>query len=228
MSSQPTFERARRPAQKEQRRAALLAAARQLFDESGVDGATLSALAREVGLAKSNLYRYFESREAVLLQLYLDELEGWSTAVVEAMGPLAGADDTDAVANVLVVTMIERRRLVELSAAVPAVLEHNVSEETVVETKRRTLDHAGVIVGALSEALPRLGLERAGRFYQHVCMHAVGTWPAAHPSRVVERVQQRPEFAATCVVDFEATLRDHARLVLRGLAAEASAAFDHP
>lgn len=218
MSTQGTFERARRPAQKQERRASVLAAAARLFDDRGMDGTTLSAVAREVGLAKSNLYRYFESREAILLQLYLGELESWSIAVGEAMRPLHGSDDIDAVANALVTSMVDRRRLLELSTAVPAVLEHNVSEGTVIEKKRGTQRELTSIVDSLSKALPTLGPELSGCFFQHFCMHAVGAWPTAHPSEVVKRVQQRPEFALTCV-DYEGILRDHARIVLRGLAA---------
>ncbi len=197
----------------------MLDAAGRLFDAQGVDGTTLSAVAREVALAKSNLYRYFESREAILLQLYLTELEAWSVAVARMMRPLHASDDTDRVANALVSSLVDRRRLVELSAAVSTVLEHNVSEPTIVETKRVTLGWLASIAASLDNALPALGSDRVQRFLRHFCMHAVGTWPAAHPSDAAQRVQQRPEFSAMCV-DYEGILRDHAQLVLRGLVAE--------
>ena len=67
MTSSPSFQRARDPEQKEQRRQDLLAAARRLIVAHGVAAVGLSDIAREVGLAKSNLYRYFASREEILL-----------------------------------------------------------------------------------------------------------------------------------------------------------------
>jgi len=64
------FQRARQPEQREERRAHLLTTARAML-EGGVDlrALTLNALAREAGMAKSNVYRYFETREALLLEL---------------------------------------------------------------------------------------------------------------------------------------------------------------
>ncbi len=72
-----SYQRARRPEQKEERREAILAAARDLAVERSVRAVSLGDIAREVGLAKSNLLRYFESREEIFLTLLLREWEGW-------------------------------------------------------------------------------------------------------------------------------------------------------
>ena len=61
------FQRARKPEERIIRRDALLAAAAELFDEGGPAGAGLNAIAARAGFTKSNVYRYFESREEVLL-----------------------------------------------------------------------------------------------------------------------------------------------------------------
>ncbi len=197
----------------------MLSAAGRLFDARGVDGTTLSAVAREVGLAKSNLYRYFESREAILMQLYVDEFEAWSLSVGEAMRPLHDTDDCDGVVDALVRSMVDRRRLVELSVAVAAVLEHNVGEDTVIQAKRGNRRWISAMAESLLAALPSLSIGRIQRFLWHFCAHAIGAWPDANPSEVVQRVQARPEFAETCI-DFEDMLRDHGLILLRGLTAE--------
>ena len=74
-----TFQRARSEEQREIRRRAILDTASAMLDEMPVAEVTLNELSRRVGLAKSNVLRYFESREAVLLEL-LDRLPagaGW-------------------------------------------------------------------------------------------------------------------------------------------------------
>ena len=53
------FLRARRPEHKQQRRDAILVAARDLARTSGVRNVSLGAVAEAVGLAKSNISRYF-------------------------------------------------------------------------------------------------------------------------------------------------------------------------
>ena len=70
-----SYQRARRPEQKEERREAILAAAHALAVERSVRAVSLGDIAREVGLAKSNLLRYFESREEIFLTLLLREWE---------------------------------------------------------------------------------------------------------------------------------------------------------
>ena len=64
-----SFQRARSEDQRAQRRASILAAASGMLTESSVADVSLNELSRRVGLAKSNVLRYFHSREAILLEL---------------------------------------------------------------------------------------------------------------------------------------------------------------
>ena len=63
------FQRARSEEQREARRRAILDAAAAMLTEMPLAQVTLNELSRRAGLAKSNVLRYFESREAVLLEL---------------------------------------------------------------------------------------------------------------------------------------------------------------
>jgi len=63
-----TFQRARSDEQREMRRRSILDAAAAMLTEMPVAEVTLNGLSRRAGLAKSNVLRYFESREAVLLE----------------------------------------------------------------------------------------------------------------------------------------------------------------
>ncbi|MEV4358595.1 TetR family transcriptional regulator [Nonomuraea sp. NPDC049625] len=75
------FVRARRPEHKQQRREEILAAARDLAMASGVRNVSLGAVAEAVGLAKSNIMRYFGTREEIYLILAADEWHQWAAAV---------------------------------------------------------------------------------------------------------------------------------------------------
>ncbi|HEX4291540.1 MAG TPA: helix-turn-helix domain-containing protein, partial [Trebonia sp.] len=63
------FQRARSEEQREIRRQAILDTAAAMLDLMPVSEVTLNELSRRAGLAKSNVLRYFESREAILLEL---------------------------------------------------------------------------------------------------------------------------------------------------------------
>ena len=99
-----TFQRARSEEQRDARRAAILDDRRRDAGRDAGGPARLNELARRVGLAKSNVLRYFESREAVLLELldaaagdWLADLErepapdGDAAARIEALAARRGA-----------------------------------------------------------------------------------------------------------------------------------------
>ncbi|WP_043624155.1 TetR/AcrR family transcriptional regulator [Nonomuraea candida] len=95
------FLRARRPEHKQQRREAILDAARELARASGVRNVSLGAVAEAVGLAKSNIVRYFGTREEIYLQLMVDEWRQWAddvSAHLAASAATSAATSTSAAA----------------------------------------------------------------------------------------------------------------------------------
>lgn len=56
----------------EARRKAILAAAREVFQETGYEAASMSEIAVRVGGSKATLYNYFSSKEEILLAVMLD------------------------------------------------------------------------------------------------------------------------------------------------------------
>ena len=210
------WQRARRPEHKLERREAILRAAVAVLDEAGVEGTTLSAIARTAGLSKANCYRYFESREAILLAVALDEAARWTDEILAGLGPLAGTGDVDAAAEVFVRATAARPRLCRLVSSMASVLETNVGADAVAEVKRgfhRVLTRSVV---ALCAALPALSLEAGRDFAALFTLLVAGAWPAAHPTPVVAEVLARREFAEMRI-DFASTLRTQARASLRGL-----------
>lgn len=216
MSRREAWQRARRPEQKQERRDTILGAAVELLDEEGLEATTLSAIARTAEISKANLYRYFESREAILLEVTLEETREWIEALAAALRPLAGSGDLAAVADALARSLHERPRLCTLLSALASVLEHNVGVEVVVEFKRRFHGLLTEIVAAVIAAVPGLAAADAELFLRSVFFVVVGTWPAANPPPAVAEALERDELAGLCV-DFAATVRTHAYVLLRGL-----------
>src|ERR1700716_449660 len=85
-----SFKRAHSEEQRTERRRMILDTAAAMLAEMPVAQVSLNELSRRVGLAKSNVLRYFESREAVLLELldamsreWLDHLDDELTAAID-------------------------------------------------------------------------------------------------------------------------------------------------
>src|SRR5918992_1180082 len=72
-----TFQRARSDEQRAIRSQEILDRAAAMLREMPVADISLNELSRRVGLAKSNVLRYFDSREAVLLELLVGSAGDW-------------------------------------------------------------------------------------------------------------------------------------------------------
>jgi AcrR family transcriptional regulator len=133
-----------------------------MLDEMPVAEVSLNELSRRVGLAKSNVLRYFESREAVLLEL-LDQFLGSWLAELEA--ELAAGIDANAapevragqMAEILSQSLAGRVVLCDLFGAQGGVLEHNVSVEVAKRHKRSSLARLATMSELVRRHLPELG-----------------------------------------------------------------------
>lgn len=107
-----------------------------MLEEMPVAEVSLNELSRRVGLAKSNVLRYFESREAVLLELLDDFLGSWLKELEQDLsshveGHAALDVRAEQIAKVLSRSLSDRVVLCDLFGAQGGVLEHNVSIEVV-------------------------------------------------------------------------------------------------
>ncbi|WP_250032303.1 TetR/AcrR family transcriptional regulator [Paractinoplanes maris] len=161
-----TFQRARTEEQREVRRRAILDMASAMLDEMPVAALTLNELSRRVGLAKPNVLRYFESREAVLLDLLDRFLQEWLTELADELATgvdheLSPAERAVAVAAILSRSLSSRVVLCELFGAQASVLEHNVSVEVVTRYKRASLARLATMAALVQKCLPELGDDAA-------------------------------------------------------------------
>ncbi|MFI2363602.1 TetR family transcriptional regulator [Promicromonospora sp. NPDC019610] len=156
-----TFQRARSEEQREIRRRAILDAATAMLDEMPVAELSLNELSRRVGLAKSNVLRYFESREAVLLELLDDFLQSWLAELENELAAgieRGAAPETRAtqLAEILSRSLASRPVLCDLFGAQGGVLEHNVSVEVVKQHKRASLARLETMSALVRRHLPEL------------------------------------------------------------------------
>ena len=191
------FRRARRPDQKRRRRGAILDAAAQMLDQGGVDGVSLNRIAGRVGLAKSNLYRYYESREQILLELLLEDLQGFSDEIARRIAPLVGHNSPAAVAEVVATSLVSRPRLCELNSALVSSVERALSDGAKVDLGARMDAAVAAVDTNLRAALPAVPDRRSGSLVRAVLALAAGLWPMTRwplNSRQASGDQPTPSF----------------------------------
>ena len=187
-----------------------------MLDERGLDEVTLAEIARASGFAKSNVYRYFESREALLLELLVEDQSGWVEALERALAPLAGRGDPSTVGDAICDTLLEFPRLCELTAALAAVLEQNVGLEGIIAFKRRAVALSIRMGNALATALPGFPIANLPTLVRLLIAMVAGLWPMAHPSPLHAVAMNDPELAMLRT-EFERDFRRAAIALLTGL-----------
>jgi len=221
------WRRARSEEQREQRRQVLLAAAARLYAAHPIQEVSLSAIAREANISKANIYRYFESREDLFLQLVLDSLESWSESLTRRLDSLDPPATAQAVARVFSETATEHGRFARLSSVLSTVLEHNVSTEGIVRFKTRFVSFLPAPQEAVQRALGNLGPEAARHVLEVAYFLMAGLWPASHPPPELRVALNRAGLESVCI-DFEARLTDFLSVSIRGLRAGSATSSPHP
>lgn len=139
------FLRARSQEAKQQREHAILDAARHLASRHSVRKVTLTDVAEAVGMHKSTMLRYFETREQIFLTITAQEWEEWSAPLCDQLASLDRATPEQA-AQLLTDSLMERPLFCDLLVHAPLNLERNVSVQTVRSFKIRVLAaHAAVV-----------------------------------------------------------------------------------
>ncbi len=222
-----TFLRARSEEQRAERRRVILETAAAMLAEMPVAQLTLNELSRRVGLAKSNVLKYFGSREAVLLELTNRELAAWIEDLDQALAALnprsPAGERANLLADAVVGTMAARPMFCELISTQAAVLEHNVSTDVAVGFKRAALVNYHSMVASVLRALPELGDEGAARFIAAASMLSGAIWTHSRPSAaILAAYEAAPELSALRM-DFEPALRTAVDSLLFGLLPRARA-----
>ncbi|MFD5064142.1 MULTISPECIES: TetR family transcriptional regulator [unclassified Streptomyces] len=208
------FQRARRPEQIEIRKQTILDAAEALLGEMPIAEISLRELSRRVGLSKTNVVRYFETREAVFLELLRRSQQEWLDTL-EHLPPAQSAPHR-VVCSTLADSLAQRPLLCELWSALATVLERNVSLESVRAFKLSNLEAQVRFAGLVSDRIPELG-DDAARELAALCTVAVaGLWPFANPSPTVLAATEDPRLAGSRI-DFATMLSRHLDLLVTGL-----------
>jgi AcrR family transcriptional regulator len=221
-----TFQRARSDEQRALRSQAILDTAAAMLEEMPVADISLNELSRRVGLAKSNVLRYFDSREAVLLELLAGSIGEWleylKAELPSAVSRRAGVKRrAEQLATVIATSLAERPVLCDLMSAQAAVLEHNVSVESVLRHKQHGLGYAKDFTALVRAALPELSEDDALRYMTGAWLMTSAMWAHARPPEAVVQAYATDERLERTRLDFPVALADFLATLAIGLNARA-------
>ena len=220
--STPGPQRARSAAAKQQRERAILDAARTLGTERSVREVTLTDIAAAVGMHKSAMLRYFETREQIFLALTAEGWEDWSAALRARLGELADGDSgADTVAAVIARSLVARPFFCDLLAQAPLNLERNVSLDSVYEFKIVVLGEVAAVAAELCRILAISEHSAIDVISTATSMAGALLQMAAPGTRLRTLYESHPELAHA-LVDVEPQLTRILTALLAGLRATAT------
>jgi AcrR family transcriptional regulator len=213
------FQRARSAEAKQRRESAILDAAAKLGSARGIRQVTLTDIARAVGMHKSAMLRYFETREEIFLRLTANGWRQWSAALRQRLGALPPGANAAAVAEALAGSLATRPMFCDLLAQAPLNLERNVSIESVRSFKLATLSEVTAIGRELSRLLG-LTEQEAVDVIATATSLAGALWQMATPGPEVQELYRSDPRLAHAVVEVGPRLTRVLTAMLTGLGRE--------
>ena len=215
------FKRARNDEQRTERRRKILDTAAAMLTEMPVAKVSLNELSRRVCLAKSNVLRYFESREAVLLELLDAEERAWLAELEDEPAATGGTprERGDRLARWIAESLGARPILCDLLSAQATVLEHNVSTEVAARYKRASLQNAVRLAGVVRRHLPELGDNDALRLAAGLSLLTGSLWSHTNPSPAMIAAYDSDPALTILRLDFTTIVSELARTLISGLLA---------
>lgn len=204
------------------RRQVILQTASTMLSEMPISTISLNELSRRVGLAKSNVLRYFESREAVLLELLAQSATDFLSEVSDQLPDLVDQHEpaqarAAAIAATIAAAFDARPMMCELLSVQASVIEHNISAETLTQYKQDGYGALAGFVTALGRTLPELSDAAAVEAARTIIILAGALWTHAHPPRAVQEAYDANPALTFLPDGFAKSLESAIELVIVGL-----------
>jgi AcrR family transcriptional regulator len=204
--SSTRFQRARSGQAKREREQAILTAAVALASDRGIRNVTLTDIAGEVGLHKSAMLRYFETREQIFLTLTALGWRDWSASLRSKLAGMTCDTASAEIAAAFAGSLVARPIFCDLLAQAPLNLERNVSLEAVHSFKLVTLEEVGLICAELRRLRPQLDETGAVDVIAAATGLAGALWQMATPGREVAQLYRDDPRLSHAIVDVEPRL----------------------
>jgi AcrR family transcriptional regulator len=215
----PIFQRARSAENKARRREAILASAAQLAARDGVRQVTLTDIAAAVGMHKSALLRYFETREQIFLELTGRAWREWAAAVRAGLAGVPPVNAAPAVAALLAHEFAARPLLCDLIPHTALNLERHASLEAVRAYKLTSLGAVEDAASALEGPLPDLTAEDRRQLVSTLALLAGAMYQIATPPPPLAELYATDPNLGHALLDLEPRLSRAAQVTIAGLRA---------
>jgi len=177
-----SWTRARSAEQKEQRISEIIDATARLFEKHSFEDITFALIAKEADFTRSNLYKYFNTKEEVFLELIKHDIAKWRDEVVDTFKNKRRS--LKEFSKMWVDIQIKHKRMIELLTILYTTLEKNSSLQSLISFKKKTLGEFGLLAEVLMDILPSFTMETMYEFLFSQLALSIGTCPMLNLTEV--------------------------------------------
>ena len=167
--------RARSDEQIEQRINEIVDATARLYEENRFEDITFAMIAKEADFTRSNLYRYFQTKEDIFLELMQHDIALWRADILENFAD--GNRSLHEHSEFFVDLILKHKRMVKLFTILFTLLEPNSSLEALTAFKGKINEEIGMVAQFLSTILPFPSVEAAAEFLTAQSSLVIGGYP---------------------------------------------------
>ncbi len=210
------WKRARTDENKNERKEAIYEAAFTLFKKNGYDKVSFNGIASQAGFTKSNMYRYFSSKEEIFLNVFSTLFKDWFEDCTKGLKGLKQNEAIEKFSKSWVDTLMAHPQFLDLTPLLFLALEKNSSFEQLLEFKRMSKDLLFRITVEISRVYPDIDAERAFKFLTLSYAATANYWAANTQSEALLKIYQLDEFTELRP-NFEKDLTTSIEIILKGI-----------
>jgi len=175
------FKRARTNAQIEERRKEILIASAELFDKGDIEDVHFKAIGEKTSFARSTIYKYYTTKEEILLDLLLVDVMNWVYDVREFTDKYETLSKEE-YCHEFTQSYVGNERLLRLMSILYSVLEKNCSLEKLTEFKKNLMGFMAPLYQSIQKFFPTASDEAIGTFISTTSSYVLGLYPSTHIS----------------------------------------------
>ncbi|WP_372370419.1 TetR family transcriptional regulator [Candidatus Uabimicrobium sp. HlEnr_7] len=209
-----TWERARTEKQKQQRIDEIIDATARLYQKYNFEEITFALIAKEAAFTRSNLYKYFNSKEEIFFEFLKSDIVVWRQDIVRSTE--SKSFTITEFAEFWLEVQQRHLRMQSLISILYAHLEKKSSFETLVNFKKMVVAEFETLCTLLQKIFPKLSIENATKFIQIQLALSIGLYTMTDLSPEQQKVFEVKEFAYL-KMDYEQYFKQSLVYVLQGL-----------
>ncbi len=169
-----TWERARNENQKQFRVNEIIEATARLYSLDNYEEITFAMISKEANFTRSNLYKYFNNKEEIFLELLISDMTNWRKDILKTIENNESIDD---ICTGWIKSLLKHKRMINLYVILYTFLEKNSSLESLSDFKKRTLKEFSLIIKTLIHKFPKMNEMKAMSLLFAQLSLTIGSYP---------------------------------------------------